>query len=125
MLIRAHDLRGYRELGRLLGESTMQNVDEVFATYAGLLFKSLTLKTTAKKNSDVLQHAMGFFKKDLDDGDKRELLAMITNYAKGKLPLLMPVTLLNHYARKDHKPYLSQQYYLNPEPAELKLLYHA
>ncbi|AMK11325.1 YbgA family protein [Pseudodesulfovibrio indicus] len=125
MLIRAHDLRGYRELGRLLGESTMQNVDEVFATYASLLFKSLALKTTARKNSDVLQHAMGFFKKDLDDGDKRELLAMITNYANGKLPLLMPVTLLNHYARKYHKPYLAQQYYLNPEPAELKLLYHA
>lgn len=125
MLIRAHDLRGYRELGRLLGESTLQNADETFAAYANLLFKSLALMATAKKNSDVLQHAMGFFKKDLDSGDKRELLAMITDYAKGRLPLLMPITLLNHYARKYNKPYLTQQYYLNPEPAELKLLYHA
>ncbi|HKI81164.1 MAG TPA: DUF1722 domain-containing protein, partial [Pseudodesulfovibrio sp.] len=33
-------------------------------------------------------------------------------------------TLLNHYARKFRRPYLTQQYYLNPEPAELKLLNH-
>ena len=124
MLIRAHDLRGYRELGHLLGESTLHNVETIFDKYAALLFKSLTLKATPSKNRDVLSHAAGYFKKDLDAEDKRELHAMITAYAKGKVPLLVPVTLLNHYARKYQRPYLTQQYYLNPEPAELKLLNH-
>ena len=122
MLIRAHDLRGYRELGRLLGESTMHNTETVFKTYADLLFKSLTLKATPSKNRDVLSHAAGFFKKDLEAEDKRELHALITAYAKGRVPLLVPVTLLNHFARKYRKPYLTQQYYLNPEPDELNLL---
>lgn len=122
MLIRAHDLRGYRELGRLLGESTLDRAESVFRTYGAQLFKSLALKATPSKNRDVLSHAAGFFKKDLDPEDKLELHAMITAYAKGRVPLLVPVTLLNHYARKYDRPYLTQQYYLNPEPAELKLL---
>lgn len=124
MLIRAHDLRGYRELGHLLGESTLHNAETVFGMYGALLFKSLSLNATPSKNRDVLTHAAGFFKKNLDAEDKRELHAMITAYAKGKVPLLVPITLLTHYARKYRAPYLTQQYYLNPEPAELKLLNH-
>jgi uncharacterized protein YbgA (DUF1722 family)/uncharacterized protein YbbK (DUF523 family) len=124
MLIRAHDLRGYRELGRLLGESTLHNAETIFDTYGTQLFKSLSLKATPSKSRDVLTHAAGYFKKDLDAEDKRELHAMITAYAKGRVPLLVPITLLNHYARKYRRPYLTQQYYLNPEPSELKLLNH-
>ncbi len=49
---------------------------------------------------------------------------MIQNYKNGELPLLVPVTVLNHYARKYDIPYLMQQYYLNPDKTELKLLNH-
>ncbi|MBI9079318.1 MAG: DUF523 and DUF1722 domain-containing protein [Pseudodesulfovibrio sp.] len=124
MMIRAHDLRGYRELGKLLGESSIFNANEIFDTYATMLFRSLSLKTTPKKNADVLMHAMGFFKKQLDASDKQELLKMINDYKNSKIPLLMPITLLNHYAKKYQKPYLTQQYFLNPHPSELKLLNH-
>lgn len=124
MLIRAHDIKGYRELGKLLGESNIFNADEIFDTYAVLLFKSLTLKATPAKVSDVLMHAMGYFKKDIGESDKRELLTMIADYKNGSIPLLVPVTIINHYARKYQKPYLSQQYFLNPAPTEVKLLNH-
>ncbi len=124
MLIRAHDLKGYRQLGKLLGESSIFNADEIFDTYASLLFQSLTLKATPTKIADVLMHAMGFFKKQLDREDKLELLDAIQAYKTGKIPLLVPVTLLNHYARKYDNPYLTQQHFLNPDKAELKLLNH-
>ena len=124
MLIRAHDLRGYRELGRLLGESTIQTQNEVIDTYAALLFKSLELKTTRKKNSDVLMHAAGYFKKDLDSDDKQEIQSMIYAYKSGKVPLIVPMTLINHHARKLDKGYLVQQLYFHPNPSELKLLNH-
>lgn len=124
MMIRAHDLRGYRQLGKLLGESSVFNAEEIFDTYGIMLFRSLSLKSTPKKSADVLMHAMGYFKQQLDSGDKQELLSMINAYKSGKIPLIMPVTLLNHYARKYDKPYLTQQYFLNPHPSELKLLNH-
>jgi len=124
MLIRAHDLSGYRQLGKLLGESSVFNNEEIFDAYAALLFRALTLKTTPKKNSDVLMHVMGFFKNDLDSADKHEIQSMIHAYKSGKIPLIMPVTILNHHARKFDKPYLTQQFFLNPHPSELKLLNH-
>lgn len=124
MLIRAHDLKGYRQLGKLLGESSVFNTDEIFGTYAQLLFRSLTLKATPKKNADVLMHAIGFFKKQLSSTDKQEFSDLITAYKSAQIPLLVPVTLLNHYARKYDSPYLLQQYFLNPDTAELKLLNH-
>lgn len=124
MLIRSHDLHGYQQLGKLLGESSIFNANEIFDTYGTMLFRSLALKATPKKSSDVLMHAMGFFKKELNNEDKHELLEMITAYKNGKIPFIIPVTLLNHYARKYRKPYLTQQYFLNPHPSELKLLNH-
>jgi len=124
MLIRAHDLKSYRQLGKLLGESSIFNTDEIFDTYGTLLFRALAFQATPKKNSDVLMHAMGYFKKDLDSGDKQELQAMINAYKSGKVPLLMPVTLIKHYARKFDKPYLTQQFFFTPHPSELKLLNH-
>ncbi|MDC0336509.1 DUF1722 domain-containing protein [Pseudodesulfovibrio sp.] len=124
MLIRGHDLKGYRQLGKLLGESSIFNTDEIFDTYGEMLFKSLSLTATPRKNADVLMHAMGYFKKDIDGSDKSDLLNMINAYKSGKTPLLVPMTIINHYARKLGKAYLQQQYFLNPNPAELKMLYH-
>ena len=43
----------------------------------------------------------------------------------GIVPLIVPITLLNHYIRKFQQPYLMQQHYMNPHPIELKLRNHA
>jgi uncharacterized protein YbgA (DUF1722 family) len=40
------------------------------------------------------------------------------------VPLIVPVTIINHYVRKYRQPYLSSQYYLNPQPIELQLRNH-
>ena len=49
---------------------------------------------------------------------------MIDRYHRGLIPLVVPVTLLNHYVRKYDKPYLKEQYFLNPHPVELMLRNH-
>ena len=43
----------------------------------------------------------------------------------GFIPLIVPVTLINHYARKYREEYLLQQVYLNPHPIALQLRNHA
>lgn len=45
-------------------------------------------------------------------------------YHRGLVPLIVPVTLINHYTRKYDQPYLKQQVYLNPHPLELQLRNH-
>ena len=68
---------------------------------------------------------MGYFKKDLSGDEKQELLEVIGQYHEGILPLIVPITLMNHYVRKYDQPYLKQQVYLAPHPVELKLRNHA
>jgi len=85
----------------------------------------LRLPASTKKHTNVLSHIMGYFKKQLNADEKQELLEIIENYHKGFVPLIVPVTILNHYVRKYDEPYLKKQVYLNPSPLELLLKNHA
>ena len=89
-----------------------------------MLVEALNLKATVAKNTNVLMHIMGYFKKQLSGDEKQELLELIGNYRKGVLPLIVPVTLLNHFVRKYRQPYLSDQTYLKPHPLDLQLRNH-
>lgn len=86
---------------------------------------SLRLIATRKKNTNVLLHIMGYFKKQLTPDEKEELGEIIRQYHNGLIPLIVPVVLINHYVRKYHEPYLESQYYLNPHPMELMLRNHS
>ena len=67
---------------------------------------------------------IGYFKKNLSSAEKEELLQIINDYRQGYIPLIVPITLLNHFVRKYDQPYLQRQYYLDPHPLELKLRNH-
>jgi uncharacterized protein YbgA (DUF1722 family) len=72
----------------------------------------------------VLQHILGYFKKELSSDEKQEMISIIEIYRANQIPLIVPITLLNHYIRKYDQPYLRQQVYLNPHPVELSLRNH-
>jgi uncharacterized protein YbgA (DUF1722 family) len=59
------------------------------------------------------------------DSSDKITLHPIPSKAKGYVPLIVPITLMNHYVRKYREPYLKQQYYFNPYPVELMLRNHA
>lgn len=124
LLIMAHSVDIYRKLGKLVAEGKKHAPGQLYREYLNLLAGALKLKTTLKKNVNVLHHLMGFFKKVLTADERREVLELIDSYAKGYIPLIVPVTMFNHFVRKYGQPYLSQQYYLNPHPLELKLRTH-
>jgi uncharacterized protein YbgA (DUF1722 family) len=67
---------------------------------------------------------MGYFKEQLSADEKKELLEVIDNFQGGYIPLIVPVTLINHYVRKYDQPCLKEQIYLNPHPLELQLRNH-
>jgi uncharacterized protein YbgA (DUF1722 family) len=92
--------------------------------YQRLLLEALSLKTTPKRNSNVLQHILGYFKDQLSGDEKKELLETIDLYRQGIVPLIVPITLVDHYVRKYDQPYLKDQYYLHPHPVELQLRNH-
>lgn len=124
LLVMAHSPGVYRELGRLVAHGKEMDRKTLFAEYEKLFMKALALRATVKKNTNVLQHIMGYFKKELTKEEKAELVEVITSYHNRLVPLIVPVTLLMHYVRKYRQDYLKKQIYLNPHPQELMLRNH-
>jgi len=124
LLMLSHSPKHYRLMGKLVAEGKKMPLGDLYDQYQLLLMEALKLKTTIRKNINVLQHLMGYFKKQLSGDEKQELLEAFDQYRREYLPLIVPITLINHYVRKYDQPYLKQQTYLNPHPVELKLRTH-
>jgi uncharacterized protein YbgA (DUF1722 family)/uncharacterized protein YbbK (DUF523 family) len=124
MLLRAHNEAGYVRLGRLVASLGRTPDAEVLALYEDGLQATLRTKTTVKKNTNVLQHALGHFKLHLQPAEKREVLSAIEDYRLGLLPLIVPLTLLRFNIRKYEVAYLLGQLYFDPHPKELMLRNH-
>jgi uncharacterized protein YbgA (DUF1722 family)/uncharacterized protein YbbK (DUF523 family) len=124
LLILSHSPEIYREMGKLVAQAGKSDIEVLLADYETLLMKSMRLRTTVRKQVNVLQHLLGFFKKELTADEKKEILEQVQLYRQGTMPLIVPLTLINHHVRKLQKPYLMQQYYLNPHPVELQLRNH-
>lgn len=124
LLLLSHSPKHYSEMGRLVASQKSMNLPILFSRYEALLMEALKLKTTPKKNANVLEHMMGYFKKNLSPAEKVEMMEIIHAYRNGFLPLIVPMTLMGHYVRKYDQPYLKEQIYLNPHPLEMQLRNH-
>lgn len=124
LLILAHSTRHYQEMGRLVAGAKGVPFPGLLADYQRLLMEALRLRATPKKNTNVLMHMAGYFKKKLTPDEKAELGEILDLYRREQIPLVVPVTLIRHYVRKYDEAYLRDQVYLNPHPAELQLRNH-
>lgn len=122
--VMAHSPEIYRSMGKLVAGGSALPQDELLRRYEELLMKGLACHATPRKNTNVLLHMMGYFKKELSAGEKAELLEVIGQYHDRLTPLVVPLTLLRHYVRKYGQQYLAGQVYLSPHPAELMLRNH-
>lgn len=124
LLIMAHNEVNYRAMGKLVATGKQWEPTALFTEYERLLLKALGHQSTTKTNTNVLQHMMGYFKEFLTTDEKQELLEVIRSYHEGITPLIVPITLINHYVRKYDVAYLAGQTYLSPHPTELALRNH-
>jgi uncharacterized protein YbgA (DUF1722 family)/uncharacterized protein YbbK (DUF523 family) len=125
LLLMAHSPGDLRPLGSLVAQGRRANRERLQAEYLALLMSALKLKATVRKNTNVLDHIMGYFKKQLTADEKKEMKDLIADYHAELVPLIVPVVMLRHYVRKFDEPYLKGQFYLHPHPSELKLRNHA
>lgn len=124
LLVLAHSPQHYTELGRLVARGREMTDEGLQERYLSTLMEGLQRHATPRKNSNVLQHIAGYFKKQLSSDEKQELIEVIDRYRSGLIPLIVPVVLLQHYVRKYDEPYLRKQHYLSPHPLELMLRNH-
>jgi len=124
LLLRAHDERGYRELGKLVADA--KNVPRAaFADdYADRFMAIMKRPATVAKHVNVLQHMLAFLRWADDDVGRAEMHDAIGDYRAGLVPLVVPITLIQHLARRHDQQLLLESSYLAPHPKELMLRNH-
>lgn len=123
-LLLAHSPEHYKRLGQLVARGKSLSREELKLQYEAEFMTGLRRLATPAKNVNVLHHMLGFFKKILPEDVRQEIRQHIEDYRKGQLPLIVPVTLIAHYARQMNVTYLLDQIYLYPHPKELGLRNH-
>jgi uncharacterized protein YbgA (DUF1722 family)/uncharacterized protein YbbK (DUF523 family) len=118
-LLLAHSERHYRRLGRLVAGIEKNSLRATYEEYGQNFMEGLAVRASAKKHTNVLDHLMGYFSDQLSAAERRELVELIREYRTGLVPLVAPITLMQHYVKKYEVAYLADQVYLAPSPKEL------
>jgi len=125
LTLMAHSPKHYQELGRLVAQAGALPWNEIISAYSIRFMEGLALLGTRRKHVNVLQHLMGYLKKCLSSEDKQELLRLIEDYRQELVPLVVPMTLIQHHLQRHPVPeWIHQQVYLRPYPKELMLRNH-
>jgi uncharacterized protein YbgA (DUF1722 family)/uncharacterized protein YbbK (DUF523 family) len=117
----SHSETHYRALGRLVAAAKGIPDAELRERYESGFMAALAKPATARRHANVLQHALGHLRGKVEPAVSRELLAGIEDYARGLVPLVVPLTMLSHYVKRLGIAYLAGQVYLDPHPKELML----
>jgi uncharacterized protein YbgA (DUF1722 family)/uncharacterized protein YbbK (DUF523 family) len=120
----AHDPTGYRRLGALVARAAGRPLRDVLSDYAAEFMRALGVLATRPRHANVLEHVLGHLSSGLDAGGRREMVELIADYRRGLVPLVVPLTLVKHHARRLDVRYLLGQVYLDPHPRELMLRNH-
>jgi uncharacterized protein YbgA (DUF1722 family)/uncharacterized protein YbbK (DUF523 family) len=117
----AHDPGRYRAAGRVVAAAGGGSLSCVAAEYRALFLAALAERATRGRNANALLHAYSRIGQALEEPRRSDLVARIEAYRRGEVPLSVPVALLAHYAAGGDLPWLAEQTYLQPFPAELRL----
>ena len=121
LLLMAHSPVVYRELGRLLAQLDNATLDALADRYIERVMQALKTPASRKRHVNVLQHLLGYLRKHVDAANRADLADVIDDYRRGMVPLVVPVTLLQHHFRSNPHPWISRQVYMNPHPRDLML----
>ncbi len=124
MLILAHDEPLYRELGRIVASFGRAADGEIYRRYERLFVEAFRRPTTRARHVNVLEHLFGHLKRRIGPREKREIAIAIEDFRAGRVPLVVPVSLLRFLVAAHEVEYVRGQLYLEPHPRELMLRNH-
>jgi len=79
--------------------------------YLDGLMQTLARNATRRGHTNVLQHLQGYLKRQIDSEDRQELAEVIDRYRLGRIPLVVPLTLLQHHFRRHPNRYVQDGHF--------------
>ena len=123
-LLQSKDEALYRELGNIVANRGEHSLETLMGMYELGFKTAIARKSSIKKTRNVLEHLAGFFKNELTKSEKETLHTQIDDYASKIIPLIVPSSTIQLYAKKYNTEYLLDQTFLTPYPKTLSLRSH-
>lgn len=120
-LLQSKHETNYRLLGKIVANHEKKSLKEITQEYIALFKQTIAHKGTIGKTVNVLQHMVGFFKKELTSSEKQELHLQIEEFRDEIIPLIAVMSTIEFLAKKYNTTYLLGQKFLNPYPKDLSL----
>lgn len=120
-MLQSKDEEAYRRLGKLVGNHEDSDFSALLGAYETLFKTTIAKKSSVGRTRNVLQHMAGFVKNDLSTVEKEMLHEQFRDYSAKIIPLIVPLSTLEIFARKYDADYLLGQTFLNPYPKALAL----
>ena len=120
----AHRPSAYKALGVLVATAKSRDRAALGQEYTATFMDALRAIATPTRHVNVMHHMLGHLRGRLESPARDDMLRLIDEYRAGVVPLVVPLTLIHHYAKLHQVEYLLGQTYLEPHPRELALRNH-
>ncbi|HYB99531.1 MAG TPA: DUF523 and DUF1722 domain-containing protein [Candidatus Limnocylindrales bacterium] len=124
LLLASHGSAAEKELGRLVAGARNMNRGQARDLYKRSFMRALARPATRARHVKVLQHVLAYFGDRIDAPARRAVASVIEDYRRARVPLLVPLAIVRHYADVCGIDSLARQTYLDPHPKELMLRNH-
>lgn len=119
LLLLASSQKMLREMGGLVASRAAVEPEELFLRYRRMLSIALARAPRYTGNVNVLLHTLGYFSDRISDEERAYCIRLIDRYKNGHATLAEPRNLLRSWVIRFGEPYLMNQSFFAPYPAEL------
>jgi len=119
LIFMAYSQKGLKGMGRIAANPGRLPVGQVLAAYQAELDQALAKSARRGGHINVLEHAMGYFKRQLGAAEKRHFLGLMEAYREDRAPLAAMIALVQGWIARWGQDYLAGQVYFAPFPPEL------
>ncbi|GAB1255842.1 DUF523 and DUF1722 domain-containing protein [Aurantivibrio plasticivorans] len=123
-LVMAHDVSTYKEIGPLLANAKQYPIDELADKTITLIMSALKKPATRRSQANVMHHIQGYLKQHISGPERQRLRELIEQYREGIIPMITPMTMLQHHFHHSPDEYIAEQVFMQPYPEALALRSH-
>jgi uncharacterized protein YbgA (DUF1722 family) len=105
----------------MLAQPGEQPLTDLLQDYFNQFIAALSKPASKANHTNTLMHMAGYLKKSVPPTARQNIAEVIHKYNQGIVPLITPLTLLNHYLQQYGSDYIRGQRYLEPYPESLGL----
>ncbi|WP_287152441.1 DUF523 and DUF1722 domain-containing protein [Candidatus Solincola tengchongensis] len=121
-LLMSYNQTELKALGRLAANPERKRAAELFEVYGEHLRKALSRPPRYVSNINVLLHSLGYFSDRLTAREKSYFLDALQRYRERKIPLSVPVDIMNSWIIRFEEKYLAEQAFFRPYPEGLAMI---